>query len=109
MRCRSWRFAAHLRYDATMARRPPETPADYLVVAVCPTLIGLLIGSLMWFLVKVFLNGEFVALWVMSFFVLGIVAVSRMAMEEGYIRASLFGAALALALGIVLPLKFWPA
>ena len=55
-----------------MPRRAPETAADYLVVAVCPTLIGLLIGSLMWFLVKVFLGGEFMVLWVMSFFVLGI-------------------------------------
>src|SRR4051812_30370047 len=91
-----------------MPRRTPETAADYLAVAVCPVLIGLLVGSLMWFLVKVFLGGELVALWVMSFFVLGIVGVARIAVEEGYSRASLFGCALAGALGLVLPPKFWP-
>jgi hypothetical protein len=91
-----------------MPRRAPETAADYLAVAVCPVLIMLLVGSLMWFLVKVFLNGEFTVLWVMSFFVLGIVGVARMAMEEGYSRASLFGAALAGALGLVLPPQSWP-
>ena len=91
-----------------MPRRAPETAADYLAVAACPVLIMLLVGSLMWFLVKVFLNADFTVLWVMSFFVLGIVGVSRLAMEEGYTRASLFGAALAGALGLVLPPKAWP-
>src|SRR5436309_825784 len=91
-----------------MPRRAPETLADYLVVAICPALIMLLVSSLMWFLIKVFLNADFTALWVMSFFVLGIVGVARIAMEEGYSRASLFGGALALALGIVLPPKCWP-
>src|SRR5205814_5772485 len=91
-----------------MPRRAPETAADYLVVAICPALIMLLVGSLMWFLIKVFLNADFTALWVMSFFVLGIVGVARIAMEEGYSRASLFGCALAGALGLVLPPKCWP-
>src|SRR5581483_344632 len=83
-----------------MPRRAPETLADYLVVAVCPTLIGLLIGSLMWFLVKVFLSGAFVVLWVMSFYVLGIVGVSRIAMEQGSSRASLWGAGRPLERGL---------
>ena len=60
-----------------MRRRAPETLADYLVVGICPALIMLLVGSLMWFLIKVFLNADFTALWVMSFFVLGIVGVGQ--------------------------------
>jgi len=52
-----------------MARRSPETLADYLVVAIAPALIMLLVGSLMWFLVEVFYQGEFKGrmLWIMAF------------------------------------------
>ena len=57
-----------------MPRRTPETLADYLVVAICPTLIALLVGSLMWFLVEVFYQGEFKGrlIFVMAMFVMGI-------------------------------------
>jgi hypothetical protein len=91
-----------------MARRTPETLADYLVVAITPALIGLMVGSLLWFLIEVFYGGDFRTLWVSSFFVLGIVGVSRIAIEEGYHRAQLFGFVLAAALGFVLPPKAWP-
>jgi hypothetical protein len=62
-----------------MSRRAPETLADYLVVAICPALIMLLVGSLMYFLVEVFYQGEYRGrlLWVMAMFVLGIVGIAR--------------------------------
>jgi hypothetical protein len=96
-----------------MARRTPETLADYLVVAVCPTLIGLLVGSLMFFLVEVFypyLEGEYKLrlLWVMAMFVLAIVGIARISMEEGMAYASLFAFPLALSVGVALA-RFVPA
>jgi uncharacterized protein DUF4129 len=87
-----------------MRHRTPETLADYLVVAICPALIMLLVGSLMWFLVEVFYQGEFKLrlLWVMAMFVIAIVGIARIAMEEGLAYASLFGGALAGAIALAL-------
>lgn len=87
-----------------MARRSPETLADYLVVAIAPALIVLLVGSLMWFLVEVFYQGEHKGrlLWVMAMFVIAIVGVARISIEEGMARAAIFGWALAAAVGFVL-------
>ncbi|HMC10273.1 MAG TPA: DUF4129 domain-containing protein [Pirellulaceae bacterium] len=87
-----------------MSRRQPETLADYLVVAICPALIMLLVGSLMWFLVEVFYQGEYKLrlLWVMAMFVLAIVGIARIAMEKGMAYASMFGWALAAAIALAL-------
>src|SRR5437660_4713680 len=87
-----------------MTRRAPETLADYLVVAICPTLIALLVGSLMWFLIEVFYQGEYQGrlLWIMTMFVIAIVGIARISIEEGYAYASLYGAALAGAMLLVL-------
>jgi hypothetical protein len=88
----------------SMSRRSPETLADYLVVAIAPALIMLLVGSLMWFLVEVFYQGEYKGrlLWIMAMFVLAIVCIARISIEEGLARAALFGwmfaAVIALAL-----------
>jgi hypothetical protein len=94
-----------LRYDEIMRHRAPETLADYLVVGICPALIGLLVGSLMWFLVEVFYLGEFKArlIFVMAMFVMGIVCIARISMEFGFERASLFGGPFAavIALAVV--------
>src|SRR5438034_1912964 len=87
-----------------MPRRAPETLADYLVVAICPTLIALLVGSLMWFLVEVFYQGEYKGrlTWIMAMFVIAIVGIARISMEEGLAYASLFGGALAAAIALAL-------
>ncbi len=87
-----------------MPRRTPETLADYLVVAICPTLIGLLVGSLLFFLVEVFYQGDFElrTLWVLAMFVLGIVSLARLSMEEGYAYASMYGVPLGVVVGIAL-------
>src|SRR5687767_5893388 len=93
-----------------MSRRAPETLADYLVVAICPTLIGLLVGSLMYFLVGAFYAGEgqFRILWVLTCFVVAIVGVARISMERGFGYASMFGVPLAGALALVLTPLAWP-
>ncbi len=87
-----------------MARRSPETLADYLVVAIAPALIMLLVGSLMWFLVEVFYQGEHKLrmLWIMTMFVIAIVGIARISIEEGMARASLFGWALAASVAFVM-------
>jgi hypothetical protein len=87
-----------------MARRTPETLADYLVVAICPSLIMVLVGSLLYFLVEVFYQGEFElrTLWVLAMFVLGIVCLARLSMEEGYAYASMYAVPLGVLVGIAL-------
>ena len=87
-----------------MPRRTPETLADYLVVAICPALIMLLVGSLMFFLVEVFYQGQFELrlYWVLAMFVMGIVCLTRLAMEEGFGYASLYAAPLGLLVGLAL-------
>jgi hypothetical protein len=75
-----------------------------MAVALCPALIMLLVGSLMWFLVEVFYPGEhkFRLLWVLTMFVVAIVGIARIAIEEGLAYASLFGWALTGAVVLVL-------
>ena len=92
-----------------MSRRPPETLADYLVVAISPALIMLLVGSLVFFLIDVFYRGDYPLrlTFVMAMFVLGIVCIARIAMEEGSGYASLFGLPLAVLVAIAL-MRFVP-
>jgi hypothetical protein len=87
-----------------MARRSPETLADYLVVAVSPALIMLLVGSLVFFLIEVFYQGQYQGrlLFVMAMFVMAIVCVARISMEEGAGYAALFGLPLAIVTAIAL-------
>jgi hypothetical protein len=87
-----------------MTRRSPETLADYLVVGVAPALIMLLVGSLVFFLIEVFYQGQYqMRLWfVMAMFVMAIVCVARIAMEEGAGYASLFGLPLAIVVALAL-------
>jgi hypothetical protein len=76
-----------------------KTLADYLVIAISPTVIMLLVGSLAFFLIQVFYRGETVygARWLMFWFVLAIVLVSRVGIEQGKGHARVYGAALAIA------------
>src|ERR1041385_53005 len=77
--------------------KPQKTFADYIVIAISPALIMLLVGSLAFFLIQVFYRGETVhgIRWLMFWFVLAIVLVSRIAIEQGKGQARFFGAALA--------------
>src|SRR5208282_4297161 len=77
--------------------KPTKTLADYLVVGISPVLIMLLVGSLSFFLVEVFFRGEAVGSvrWVMFWFVLAVVLVSRIGIEQGTGQAAGYGLALA--------------
>lgn len=87
-----------------MSRRTPESLADYLVVAICPALIMLLVGSFLFFLVHVFYQGQFETrlLFVLAMFVMAIVCITRIAMEEGRAYATLFAFPIGVLVGIAL-------
>ena len=88
----------------TPIQKPTQTPADYLVLAISPLLIMLLVGSLSFFLVEVFFRGEAIGSvrWVMFWFVMAVVLVSRIGIEQGTGPAATYGLALAAATWIYL-------
>jgi uncharacterized membrane protein YgcG len=81
-------------------QKPSKTLADYVAVAISPVLIMLLVGSLAFFLIQVFYRGELVSgiRWVMFWFVLAIVLISRVSIEQGKGHARVYGAALAITI-----------
>jgi len=102
--------------------KPRKTVADYMVIALSPVLIMALVGSLCFFLVEVFYRGRMIGgvCWVMFWFIIGIVLVSRIAIEKSTEHAVIYGLGLAVAtwlymmrtqpsylLGIVLLAMVW--
>jgi hypothetical protein len=83
-----------------MATRYNKTLADYLVIAISPALIMTLVGSLVFFLLEVFYQGNFTArlYYFLTLFIFAAVLISRIAIEEGQERATLFGLPLAAAI-----------
>jgi hypothetical protein len=81
-----------------MTTKPYRTITDHVVSSLSPVLIMLLVGSLVFFLIQVFGHGNAVMSlrWVMFWFVLGIVLLTRVGIEEGASRAVALGAMLAL-------------
>src|SRR5579872_344949 len=79
--------------------RETPTTTDYVVTALSPVLIMLMVGSLVFFLVEVLYDGKYSGrlLYTLFFFVLGAVLVARIAIEKDSTRASGYG----LLLGIV--------
>jgi hypothetical protein len=77
--------------------KPQKTLADYLAIAIAPVLIMALVGSLVFFLLGLVYNGEHEARlrWVLFWFVLASVLVSRISIEQGSEHATLYGGALA--------------
>ncbi len=85
-------------------RKPQKTAADFMVIALSPALIMALVGSLCFFLIEVFYRGPDggSVRWVMFWFVVAIVLVSRIAIEKSSEYAALYGLALAGG-GLALP------
>ena len=77
--------------------KPQKTAADWLVMSLSPALIIVLVESLCAFLVLVFYRGEAVdsVRWVLFWFVLAVVLVSRIGIEQGPGPAMVYGLALA--------------
>ncbi|MEX0711984.1 MAG: hypothetical protein WD278_06520, partial [Pirellulales bacterium] len=86
------------------SRRLHMTLADYVVIAISPALIMCLVGSLVFFLLEVAYQGQYAGRinWIMFWFVVGAVLIARIAIEEGAEKASLYGAALAVAVALAM-------
>lgn len=84
--------------------KPGKTAADFMVIALSPALIMLLVGSLCFFLLDVFYHGRLsqAMRWVMFWYVLAVVLVSRIGIEQSPEYAALYGLALAGAVWIYL-------
>jgi len=89
--------------------RPRFTELDYAIIAVAPALIMVLVGSLVLFCVGIFYDGPHA--WrlnfIMCMFVLGIVANTRVGIEEGGVRAALLGGILGICV-LVAVMRFVP-
>lgn len=79
--------------------KPTRTPADYMVLAASPVLIMALVHSVCFFLVDVFYRGEGSggARWVLFWFVLAVVLITRIGIEQGDTQAMAYGLLLAVA------------
>ncbi len=75
-----------------------------MVIGISPVLIMLLVGSLSFFLIQVFYRGEAAGSvrWVLFWFVMAVVLVSRIGIEQGTGHAAVYGLALAAATWIYL-------
>lgn len=80
--------------------RLQKTLADYAVIAISPALIMVLIGSLVFFLVEAFYQGQYEARvrWIFGCFVFAAVLISRISIEEGREHAALFAIPLAIVM-----------
>jgi hypothetical protein len=85
--------------------QPRPTLADYLVIAISPALIMVLVASLVLFLLEIFYAGQYETRlrWIMFCFVFAAVLIARISMTPGIAeRASLYGLVLAAAVFIAL-------
>jgi hypothetical protein len=85
--------------------RPQMTSIDYVVIALSPLLIMVLVGSLCFFLLEVGYRGQFSGRlhWILFWYVVATVGIARISMEEGAERASVYGLGLvgAVALAVL--------
>jgi hypothetical protein len=80
-----------------MAERESPSVSDYVVTAIGPALIALMVGSLVFFLVEVLYAGDYSErlLYTMFFFVSATVLVARISIQIDAGRATAYGVALA--------------
>ena len=72
---------------------PQKTIADHLAMFICPLLIMLMVGSLALFLAKIGYAGRYASRvnWALCWFVLGSVLISRIGIQHGTERSSVYG------------------
>lgn len=82
-----------------MASRPRKSAIDYVIIALNPTLIVVMIASLVYFLTLCFYRGSFLGRmnYILMLFIVACVGIARIAIEEGRSRASMFAVALGAA------------
>jgi hypothetical protein len=81
-----------------------KTLADYLVIAVSPALIMVLIGSLVYFLLDVFYRGQHEGRlqYILTLFIIAAVLIGRISIEMGMEHAMMYAAPLALVTAIAI-------
>jgi hypothetical protein len=81
-----------------------KTLTDYLVIAISPALIMMLVGSLVYFLIAVYYHGGYPGRvsYIFGLFVFAAVLIARIAIEEGREYAMMYAIALGLAMLLVL-------
>ncbi len=81
------------------AERQAPTLVDWVVIALSPALVMLMVGSLVFFLAEVLYAGQYSErlLYSLFFFVIGAVLIARISIEQGAMKARMYG----LGLGIV--------
>jgi hypothetical protein len=81
-----------------MPRRIAPSFADYVVIALSPALIMVLVGSLVFFLIEVFYLGQYDGRlnFIMALFIFAAVLIARIAIERGREYAMLFSVPLGL-------------
>lgn len=87
-----------------MSKRLHPTLADYLVVAISPALIMTLVGSLVFFLIDLFYQGQYPERLhvIFALFVMASVLVGRIAIEMGSSHAAMYAGPLAVVTFIAL-------
>src|SRR6185436_5423510 len=82
-----------LQEDLMASERESPSVADYIVTALSPVLVMLMVGSLVFFLVEVLYEGRYSGslLYTLFFFVVGAVLIARIAIEMDGGRASVYG------------------
>ncbi|MGP0067980.1 MAG: DUF4129 domain-containing protein [Isosphaeraceae bacterium] len=83
--------------------RSRGTLVDYLVAAIEPVLIMIMVGSLMFFLLDLWYEGPVLdrLRWILFWFVFGIVLITRVSMQIGSVQAQGYGVALGGAVALV--------
>jgi hypothetical protein len=81
-----------------MPQKLRKTLIDYLVIAISPALIMTLVGSLVFFLIVVFYQGNFPGTlqYIFALFVMAAVLIGRISIEEGKEKAILYAVPLAI-------------
>ena len=81
------------------SNRPTKTPTDYLIMAISPVLIIVLVHSVCFFLMDVFYRSQALtgARWVLFWFVLAVVLITRIGIEQGDTQGVVYGVLLAVA------------
>ncbi|MFM7842730.1 MAG: hypothetical protein ACKPEY_00665 [Planctomycetota bacterium] len=87
-----------------MNQRPQKTVTDYLLVGLNPALVMVLLGSLSFFLLEAFYSGQYDGRlrFIFSMYVMGVVAVARIAIENGKAHASVFALPLAIVAALAM-------
>ena len=82
--------------------RPRPTLTDYMVIGINPMLIMVLVGSLVFFLLAVFYQGQFETRlhFIMAMFVMAAVLIGRISIDEGREYSTLFAVPLAIVTAI---------